>query len=155
MSKINLVEAVVVNVFDLARRGVIRLARGQLVGTSAGVGLAAVGLAMASPFAGVPTQLEPIAVTIRLASVGVLATAAGVEARSPGKPYGSGWPDEGVLLFGAAVVFTAAILGVFVWLAAFGAASATVLQTFLAMLILGNVFLGACSFVSFLNREKS
>lgn len=140
---------------DLGRRGVIGLVQRQLIGTLAGVAFAVAALVVVSPVAGLLSALRPVAIVVPMASLVVLVKSVGIETRPPGSPYRSGWPNEGVLLFGAAVIFTLSTLGAFVGLTTLGATDVAVLQMFVGMLVLGNALLGLAAISSYRQRERT
>lgn len=137
------------------------MVRGQPVSVAIACALAAAGLVYVSPTPGALSQLRALEYSLPFFSVMMLVTAARKHAAPPrgalqlfGGFQRSGWPREGPLLLGSALIFSVASLATFGYLATVNAVSPPVPAVLAAMLVLGNALFGFAALMSYHQRAR-
>lgn len=139
----------------LGKQGVVDLARGQTVSVAVACVIVAIGLVSVSSAAGILSVFGSLNFIVPMGGVYFLTLAARDQSVLKGNEFRSGWPYEGALLLGAALIFSTVSMGAFAYLATVGAADHPVPITLLAMLIGGNGFIGFLAFNSYQQRTDS
>ncbi|OYX49507.1 MAG: hypothetical protein B7Y90_06420 [Alphaproteobacteria bacterium 32-64-14] len=142
-------------ILKLGKQGVVDLVRGQTVNVVVACVIVAIGLISVSSAPGMLSVFGSVGFVIPMGGVYFLTLAAHEQAVPKGDRFRSGWPYEGALLLGAALIFSTASLGTFTYLAIVSAADHPAPITLLAMLVAGNGFVGFLAYISYRQRITS